>query len=346
MLRRVLAMTFSVCLVVSLAPSAGAAADPLASKQWALGKIQAQQAWSLSRGTGVTIAIVDTGIDLAHEDLRAQVVPGTSVLGCGKRAKSCNTTGQDDEGHGSHVAGIAAAATDNGIGVAGVAPGAKLMPVKVLNALGEGTVDQIAAGIDYAHNNGAKVINLSLGVMSGQSQIGATLGWWKPINDAINRAWAKGAVIVVAAGNDSFPLCAEPAAHAKAICVGATDHNDLIASYSNSGDIDVTAPGGFGSVFCEHSDVDILSTMWTGSAWDCQGTPTNGGTPFMTGYETAAGTSMAAPHVSGVAALLLAKGLTNQQTVDKIKSSADDLGSPGYDPVYGAGRINAFRAVS
>ncbi|HVL82404.1 MAG TPA: S8 family peptidase [Actinomycetota bacterium] len=333
---RTIALLAALVAATFVGPHAGASNDPFLAQQWALGKIGASQAWSKSTGSGITIAIVDTGIDLRHEDLAANVVTGTSVIKCGKNAKNCNTTGQDDQGHGTHVAGIAAAVTGNGTGVAGVAPNAKLMPVKVLDAAGEGSVENIAAGIRYAADKGAKVINLSLGVMSGVSQVGTVVGWWKPIDDAITHAWSRGAVVVVAAGNDSFPLCAEPAAHARAICVGATDPNDAVASYSNTGDVDVTAPGGFGSVFCEHPQMDILSTMWAGSAYDCG----------RNGYETLAGTSMAAPHVAGVAALVMSKGLTNAQTVERIYATADDLGAPGWDPVYGYGRINANRAVS
>ena len=333
-------VVLNVVLLAAATPyAAGAVNDPFFARQWALSRIKAEKAWPASTGSGVTIAVIDTGIDLRHEDLAANLVPGTTVFKCTKT--SC-ANGQDDHGHGTHVAGIAAAVQGNGRGVAGVAPSAKVMPVKVLDSGGSGSTDDIAAGIRYAVDKGARVLNLSLGVISGVGTVAKILGELDSVYSAIDYAWSKGAVVVVAAGNDTFPVCAEPAAHPKAVCVGATDNNDLIAYYSNSGDIDVTAPGGFGSVFCEDYQRDVLSTIWPGSSLDCRG-----GTS-VTGYDTLAGTSMAAPHVAAVAALIRSRnpGWTAQQVVDRLYAAVDDLGLPGADPVYGRGRINACKAVA
>jgi len=241
----------------------------------------------------------------------------------------------DKNGHGTHVAGIVAAVTNNGTGVAGVAPGARILPVRVLDADGSGSSDQIAAGIRYAADKGADVINLSLGYLSGVGQVIKAIG--DPTFDAIAYAHSKGAVVVVAAGNDSVPLCAEPAGADGVVCVGAVDRNDLPSFYTNTDATTmqnyVVAPGGQGT-FCEE---DILST-WLRSAeasvCDVPG-----------GYEYIAGTSMAAPHVSGVAALLAAQGLTRTQILERLLATADDLGAPGEDSVYGSGRVNAARAV-
>lgn len=327
-----------VFVATVISPAAAAPNDPFFKKQWALSRIQAESAWTASTGGNVTIAVIDTGIDLGHEDLKQNLVSGATILKCNKT--SC-AGGRDDHGHGTHVAGIAAAVKGNLKGVAGVAPSAKLMPVKVLDSAGSGTTDDVAKGIRHAAENGAKVLNLSLGVVSGIGTVAKIAGLLKPIYSAIDYAWSKGAVIVIAAGNDTFPLCAEPAAHPKAVCVGATDSSDLIAPYSNSGDIDVTAPGGFGSVLCEDASRDILSTIWAGSRYDCQGGS------FARGYETLAGTSMAAPHVAGVAALIRSKypSLTAEGVMQQIVCSADDLGLPGKDSVYGHGRVNASKAV-
>jgi serine protease len=336
-------------LAATVAPAGGATNDPYVAQQWGLARIGAEQAWTTATGAGALIAVVDTGVDLTHPDLDGKIVasaftsgdfvePKGTCTGKGK-VKTCTQDGaRDKNGHGTHVAGIAGAETANGIGVAGTAPGAGLLPVRVLDAEGSGTSDQVAAGIRFAADKGADVINLSLGFLSGQGTAVKLIGELDPVYAAIDHAWARGAVVVIAAGNDSVPLCAEPAAHPRAVCVGATDQNDLPSFYTDS-DATMTstylvAPGG-GALTCGG---DILSTyLRTAAHSTCSPA---------TGYDALAGTSMATPFVSGVAALLAGKGLDNQAIVDCLVRTTDDLGLAGRDPVYGYGRINARKAVT
>ena len=332
-------------LAATIAPAGGATNDPY-PMQWGLDKVKAEQAWSTATGTGALIAVVDTGVDLGHPDLdgkltsagRDFVEPNGTCTGKGK-VKSCTQDGaQDANGHGTHVAGIAAAETGNGVGVAGTAPGARILPVRVLDAEGSGYADQLAAGIRYAADSGADVLNLSLGWLSGQGTAIKILGELDAVYAAIDYAWSRDAVVVIAAGNDTVGLCAEPAAHPRAVCVGSTDANDMPSYFSNS-DATLTStylvtPGGNG-ITCAG---DILST-WLRSAEHSVCSPA-------AGYDSYAGTSMAAPFVSGVAALLASKGLGNQAIVSCLARTTDDLGVPGRDPVYGYGRVNAAKAVA
>jgi subtilisin family serine protease len=346
--------------VAGAIPADGATNDPYFGRQWGLERIQAEQAWQTSTGGGALIAIVDSGVDLGHPDLDGKIPAsagtegdfiepdgnctggGGNGNGKGKgsgKTKTCTQDGaQDENGHGTHVAGIAAAETGNGVGVAGTARGATLLPVRVLDESGSGSAEQVAAGIRYATQKGADVINLSLGFLSGVGTVVKVLGDLDPVYAAIDEAWAAGAVVVIAAGNDTFPMCAEPSAHPQVVCVGATDENDLPAFYTNS---DATlsstflyGPGG-GGLTCSG---DIFST-YLRSASHSVCSPERG-------YEVLAGTSMATPFVSGVAALLAAQGLSNAAIVSCLASTADDLGVPGRDPVYGYGRVNAHRAVT
>jgi serine protease len=315
-----------VCLALLAPATPAATGDPLRSLQWGLAKIQAPQAWAVTRGAGAVIAILDTGVDLGHPDLAA------NVLGTGHDFVDNDNTPQDAHGHGTHVAGIAAALADNGIGGSGVAPAAKVLPVRVLDTNGEGDAERITAGIRYATAHHANVISLSLGEDTALGTAGTVLGLNDDLHAAIADAWKTGAVVVVAAGNQSAPLCAEPAATANVICVGATDKNDTPSYFSNGGTNSsnyVTAPGGAGLFFCED---DIVSTYLRSKAPSvCSPTA---------GYDYMAGTSMAAPFVSGEAALLAAKGLSNAAIVACIKRTVDKLtpASPG--------RINANRAVN
>ena len=251
--------------------------------------------------------------------------------------QSSNAVAQDDHGHGTHVSGTVAAVTNNGVGVAGVAPAAKVLPVKVLDAEGSGSDDDVARGICFAADNGAKVINLSLGFDPASSIVVTTLG--NKTDRAISYAYGKGSAIVIAAGNESFPACDFPASHTKALCVGSVDRRDTHSWFSNFGtNVGVVAPGGLGSVFCEDSE-DIWSTLLPGSSLDCGDD----------GYDSVAGTSMASPHVAAVAALVVAAhgpGVSPDFIYTKLEETADDLGPPGVDPLYGHGRVNAYRAVT
>ena len=312
--------------------------DPLAPAQWGLAQIKAPGAWARgARGDGVTIAVLDTGADLSHPDLQGKLAGGTDYV---KDGDGCAGP-QDEHGHGTHVAGIAAANTGNGVGVAGVAPGAKVMPVRVLDAGGsEPREGAVYEAIRWAADNGADVINLSLADLPLQGTLDGT---GADAEAAVSHAWSKGSVVVAAASNESFPLCNYPAAASRAVCVAATDSRGLPAAYSNfpnatSGAVGVRAPGGEGSpIFCEY-DGDVWSTVWPGEVTD-----SSAGCPVK-GYETFAGSSMAAPHVAGVAALLAGRGLSNAQIVECLRTTSSNEGLA--DPVFGYGIVDADAAVA
>lgn len=329
---RFVALVSAALLSIGLiAGSAGASNDPLFSRQWGLTRIQAEQAWATATGQGSLVAIVDTGVDLGHPDLAGH------IAGPGRDFVDKDNEAQDENGHGTHVAGIAAAITGNGVGVAGTAPDASILPVRVLDEDGSGSTDDVAAGIRYAADSGADVINLSLGFLSGVDKIILITGGLEPVYDAIDHANALGAVVVAAAGNDSFPLCSEPSGHPEVLCVGATDQRDARSWFSNS-DATMTsdyvaAPGG-DALTCSS---DIWSTYLRTEESFCSDEP---------GYESIAGTSMATPFVSGVAALVDSKGLSREAIISCVIAQTDDLGTPGRDPVYGYGRVNAAKAVT
>ena len=309
--------------------------DPYSSQQWGLARVQADKAWSLATGSGITIAIVDTGVDLGHPDLAEKIVAtsGADFVD----GKSDVDGPQDHAGHGTHVAGIAAAVTNNGVGVAGVAPGASILPVRVLSGDSTERTSRIAAGIRYAADMGAQVLNLSVSY-NAPGHVDSITGSMRPVHDAISYALSKGAVVVASAGNDTLPVCAEPAAVSGVICVGAVDRSDRPAYYTNfdsrRSKSYLVAPGGDQSISCAN---DILSTYLRGAERSCSS---------VDGYESDAGTSMAAPFVTGVAALLASQGLKNNEIADCLLATTDDLGPPGRDPVYGFGRVNALKAVS
>ena len=301
--------------------------DPRWDNQWAPAKIGAPAAWEITTGsTEVIIAVLDTGIDLDHPDLAAKIwthpgeVPANGVDD-DQNGKVDDVHGwhfylpfedndpQDDNGHGTHVAGIAAAETDNEVGIAGMSWGAQLMPVKVLDEYGEGWYSDVIAGIVYATDNGAAIINLSLGgEESSQS-----------LQEAVDYSHARGVLLIAATGNSGGPVF-YPAACDHVLSVGATDVDDHRPGFSNHGpEIDVVAPG-----------VEIYST------W-----------PWRGGYFYQSGTSVAAPHVAGLAALIwsVRPDLANDQVAQVISQTAHDLGEPGWDEFYGWGRIDAYQAL-
>ena len=324
--------------------------DPM---QWGLKTIQAPQAWQEQQATGygVKVAIIDSGVDLQHEDLQCA---GKIETAAGANYVDSTKSVDDDNGHGTHVAGIIGACTNNGKGVAGVAPDATILPYKVLDAEGNGNLDNAALAVKAATDAGADVINMSLGSILGPASgvrfPASTLDF---MDEAITYAQDHGVVVVVAAGNNGTPPCEYPAAVPHVVCVGATDARDVKSWYSNfpiRADLDpmeatIVAPGGTGTPFCDIPSEDILSTYATDvdeAAGDCD---------TRLGYASLNGTSMASPHVAGVAALVYDRlgGVRSpenaQKVVDALVDSADDLGAPGWDPAYGSGRVNALGAV-
>jgi thermitase len=306
---RGIALALCAFLTVGLvATSAGASNDADFAKQWGLAKIGAPDAWARSTGAGVRVGIVDTGVDLNHEDLAGRVVEHTSCVGAAGDPGKCKGSAQDDQGHGTHVAGIIAANRDNTLGIAGVAPDAQLVVAKALSAAGAGTEEDINAGIKWVVDHGAKVVNLSL----GDPNFVFTSLMGTGMREGIEYAWSKGAVPVVASGNSNLlglGLGSSNYGDLNALVVGATGPNDEVSEYSSpigTAKWGILAPGGAGDGNPEH---DIYSTFWDGKN--------------VNAYKALAGTSMAAPHVAGAVALLLAEGLTPQQAIERLISTAD-----------------------
>jgi subtilisin family serine protease len=349
MTRRLTVLAAAALLALPAAASAQTN-DPYFGLQWGPQQVNAPQAWSTSTGSGATIAIVDSGVDLDHPDLAGKIAGGATFIDCADQANGCGNGDWDSGGqaagapdpHGTHVAGIAAATTNNGTGIAGTAPDARLLAVKVLGEEG-GSFEDIAAGIRWSVRNGADVVNLSLGALPGVQALTYT-GLISDVTDAIAEARAAGVVVVAAAGNDfASPLCGTPAFEDGALCVAATDRNELRAAYSNltlKPDLQaVAAPGGAAFLRCQD---DIISTVPAGTESSCKSA---GGA----GYDFYAGTSMATPHVAGVAALLAAQGRDDDAIMDVLTSTArKPLGGPRgvYEPVYGYGIVDAAAAVA
>jgi subtilisin family serine protease len=287
-------------LDMAVAPAA-TVSDPSYASSWALPKIQAPTAWDSTSGSGVTIAILDTGIDSAHPDLAPNMVPGWNVY-------DNNSNTADVHGHGTWVAGVAAMAANNAKGSAGVAWGAKIMPVRIADANAYAYWSTVAQGIYWAADNGAKVVNVSYNGVSGSSTVQSAAQYLR----------GKGGVVVVAAGNSGG--LESIAANDSLLTVAATDQNDVRASFSSYGAyVDLTAPG-----------VSVYTT-------------TVGG-----GYSNASGTSFSSPVVAATAALMLSANskLTPADVDSILKTTALDLGTVGFDQYYGTGRVNAAKAVA
>jgi thermitase len=293
--------------------------------QWAWAKVQAYDAWTITTGSpSVRVAVVDTGIDVGDPNYYWWPDAGHPDLDCQKIIMASfvpGESGNDDNGHGTHVAGTIGACTNNGVGVAGANWSVQLMGAKVLDYSGSGTISAVASGIKWAADNGAKVINLSLGT----SQASRTLQL------AVDYAWNKGAVLVCAAGNAGNTAYNYPAAYPNCMAVAATDPNDAKAYFSTYGNwVSVAAPG-----------VNILSTIQDDWFW-CFLCYAYGYYPE---YDALSGTSMAAPHVAGLAALVWARGVctTNSCVRSKIESTADRI--PGTGTYWRWGRVNYYNAV-
>lgn len=286
------------CTAASFLPN-----DPYYPLQWAPAAIGADEAWSLEQGDrSVVIAIVDSGVDYAHPDLAANYLSG------GYDWVNGDADPRDDNGHGTHCAGIAAATINNSAGIAGIAQ-VSILAEKVLDAGGSGYASTVASGITHAVDNGADIISLSLGSSSPSTTL----------QEACRYAWDNGCLVVAASGNGYGSPVLYPAAFETVIAVGSLDSNNALSSFSNYGsEQELVAPGS-----------GIYST-WPGGQ-----------------YKSSSGTSMATPFVAGVSALVKSRypDMTNAELRSLLAATADDLGAAGRDSYYGYGRVDAFEAV-
>lgn len=277
--------------------------DPELGSQWALVTIRAAAAWGLALGEpSVIVAVIDTGVRASHPDLAGQVLPGYDFV-------NQDSNADDDHGHGTLIAGVIAARYNNNVGVSGLAPGVRILPIKALSANGIGTDFDVAKGIRWAADKGAKIVNLSLG---GPEES-------KSMQEAVDYAHARGVTVIAAAGNEGKSSIYYPAAGRNVIAVGATDRSDRRAGFSNYGKgLSVTAPG-----------VAVLTTSYKGD------------------YSYVSGTSIATPHVAGLAALMVSRNpsLVPDQVQDLMQRATADLGKGGWDAEFGHGRIDAPGAV-
>lgn len=323
--------------------------DSLLSQQWALNKIQAFDAWNKTQGTdSVRIGVIDTGIDYLHPDLQNKIWQnpgeiGTDVFGNDKRTNDIDDDNNgfvddyrgwdftdrvgfpfdssggdyldwdndpfDENNHGTYIAGIAAAQTNNFTGIAGAAPNIEIVNLRAFDPGGYGEEDDVAAAILYAVENGVKVLNMSFGDYS----------FSYVLRDVVQYAYSKNIVLVGSAGNSNSPLPHYPSGYSEVICVGNSTQDDFRAGSSNYGStLDLMAPG-----------TQIVTTARNNN------------------YASINGTSAATPFISAAAALILSIGnYTNEEVKQILKSTSDDIGEPGWDIYTGAGRLNLYRAVT
>ena len=290
--------------------------DTYRSQQWALTALKAETVHQSTRGSGVTVAVVDTGVRSSHSDLSGNVLSGTDYVSPG-------TSANDENGHGTHVAGIIAARYNNSRGIAGMSPRAKILPVRVLDRNGSGTSANVAKGIIYAADRGAKVINLSLG--SNQSSTA--------MQSAVAYAISRNVLVVAAAGNSGCGLLGSPteypASYPGVVGVSAVSKSIQRASFSSCGSwVDVAAPG-----------QSIISTMIQNSV--------GLGCSSSASYCTLSGTSFATPYVAAAGALAIAKRGWSQATVaSRLQSTATDLSPSGRDSYTGSGFINPLKLIT
>jgi subtilisin family serine protease len=315
---RVVAALLGLALV---AAGAAATTDPYRSSQWGLERIAAPAAWATARGEGQVVAIVDSGVDLEHPDLVDRLLRDADGRVVGRDYVDDDDVPEDRNGHGTMVAGIAAAAADNDEGIAGVAPAARILPVRVLDAQGRGSAADVDEAIRWAVDHGATVVNLSLESVTPLpgSLIGAAPA------DAVRYAWDRGVAVVAAAGNSGSPFTDYPES-SPVLLVGASDRDDERTGFSDRGRRDaVLAPG-----------VGIVSTWCDPAPEGCH--PDHR-------YGEADGTSFAAPSAAGALAILRAAGLDADEAVGRLRRTAVDLGEPGPDRATGWGRIDVAAAV-
>ena len=282
--------------------------DPVITQQWALADIHAYEAWDITTGGSITIALLDTGVSRSHPDLSSKLLQGYDFY-------NNDNDPSDDEGHGTYTAGVAAASSDNGTGIAGICWGCKILPIKVLGSRGQGDDATIAQGVRWAVDQGARIISMSLGGPDDTDVM----------RDAVQYAHERNALVIAASGNGQAEGNAPnyPAAYPSVLAVSATNSNDGVTGFSTTGSfVDIAAPG-----------VGLWSTIWRRDQGDSYGVEN--------------GTSASCPHVAGAAALALTlrPDLSADQLAELLELGADDQGAPGKDPEYGYGRLNLLRTV-